>query len=83
MDVHTTGYAWRYVRASMSLAGLVPPMTDDGDMLCDGGYVDNLPVSTMKSMGASVIFAVDVGSVDDRIEMSYGFMSCSSTNLYD
>ncbi|ORY84493.1 hypothetical protein BCR37DRAFT_345743 [Protomyces lactucae-debilis] len=72
MDIHTTGYAWRYVRASMSLAGLVPPMTEEGDMLCDGGYVDNLPVSTMQRMGVRTIFAVDVGSVDDHIEMSYG-----------
>lgn len=56
----------------MSLAGLVPPMTDEGDMLCDGGYVDNLPVLTMRNTGANVIFAVDVGSVDDRIEMTYG-----------
>lgn len=44
MEVHTTGYAWRYIRASMSLAGLLPPLCDDGDMLVDGGYVDNLPV---------------------------------------
>lgn len=72
MDIHTEGYAWRYVRASMSLAGLVPPMTDGGDMLCDGGYVDNLPVSTIRGMGANIILAVDVGSVDDRIEMTYG-----------
>lgn len=28
----------------MSLAGLLPPLCDDGDMLVDGGYVDNLPV---------------------------------------
>ena len=56
----------------MSLAGLVPPMTEDGDMLCDGGYVDNLPVSTLRSMGADVIIAIDVGSVDDRLEMTYG-----------
>jgi predicted acylesterase/phospholipase RssA/CRP-like cAMP-binding protein len=72
MDIHTTGYAWRYVRASMSLAGLVPPMTEAGEMLCDGGYVDNLPVSTMQRMGVRTIFAVDVGSVDDHIEMTYG-----------
>ena len=56
----------------MSLAGLVPPLTDKGDMLCDGGYVDNLPVGTLRGMGADLIFAADVGSVDDRIEMSYG-----------
>lgn len=33
MEVHTTGFAWRYIRASMSLAGLLPPMCDEGHML--------------------------------------------------
>jgi lysophospholipid hydrolase len=72
MEIHTKGYAWRYVRASMSLAGLLPPITDKGSMLLDGGYVDNLPVDEMKQRGASTIFAVDVGSVDDRSPMNYG-----------
>ncbi|BFZ56379.1 Nte1p [Savitreella phatthalungensis] len=72
MDFHMTGYAWRYIRASMSLAGLVPPMEDNGDMLCDGGYVDNLPVAKMRSLGARYIFAVDVGSVDEKSVMAYG-----------
>lgn len=66
----------------MSLAGLVPPMTDEGDMLCDGGYVDNLPVSTMRNTGASQIFAVDVGSVDDRIEMTYGKLSVIESSMF-
>ncbi|KAI9612972.1 hypothetical protein H4Q26_010241 [Puccinia striiformis f. sp. tritici PST-130] len=65
MEVHTTGYAWRYIRASMSLAGLLPPLCDEGDMLVDGGYIDNLPVSVMLRMGADSVFAVDVGSIDD------------------
>ncbi|PLW52428.1 hypothetical protein PCASD_00066 [Puccinia coronata f. sp. avenae] len=39
MEVHTTGYAWRYIRVSMSLAGLLLPLCDEGDMLVDGGYV--------------------------------------------
>ncbi|GAA6007388.1 hypothetical protein JCM10207_006324 [Rhodosporidiobolus poonsookiae] len=72
MDVHTTGYAWRYVRASMSLAGLLPPLCDEGDMLVDGGYVDNLPVSVMLAQGAASVFAVDVGSVDDTDPRNYG-----------
>lgn len=59
MDVHTSGYAWRYVRASMSLAGLLPPLCDQGDMLVDGGYVDNLPVSrcTFRTRVRSAIMA--------------------------
>lgn len=72
MEVHKAGYAWRYIRASMSLAGLLPPITDKGSMLLDGGYMDNLPVSVMKAQGAKTIFAVDVGSVDDTTAMDYG-----------
>lgn len=72
MEIHSSGYAWRFIRASMSLAGLLPPITDNGSMLLDGGYVDNLPVGEMKNRGASIIFAVDVGSVDDRTPMKYG-----------
>ncbi len=73
MEVHSSGYAWRYIRASMSLAGLVPPIVDvDGSMLLDGGYIDNLTVSEMRSRGANIIVAVDVGSVDDKAPMRFG-----------
>ncbi|KLU82716.1 lysophospholipase NTE1 [Magnaporthiopsis poae ATCC 64411] len=71
-EIHTSGYAWRYVRASMSLAGLLPPLCDEGSMLLDGGYIDNLTVSHMKSLGVDTIFAVDVGSLDDDVPQAYG-----------
>jgi len=71
-EIHTSGYAWRYVRASMSLAGLLPPLCDEGSMLLDGGYVDNLTVSHMKSLGVDVIFAVDVGALDNDVPQTYG-----------
>ena len=40
-----TGALWRYVRASMSLSGYLPPLCDpvDGHLLLDGGYVNVLP----------------------------------------
>jgi lysophospholipid hydrolase len=72
MEIHTSGYAWRYIRASMTLASLLPPLTDDGNMLLDGGYIDNLTVTEMQRRGAKHIIAVDVGSVDDRSPMNYG-----------
>ena len=71
-EFHTSGYAWRYVRASMSLAGMLPPLCDEGSMLLDGGYIDNLTVSHMKSLGADVIFAIDVGAMDDDTPQGYG-----------
>ncbi|CAI5312967.1 ASB_HP2_G0040630.mRNA.1.CDS.1 [Saccharomyces cerevisiae] len=71
-EIHSFGYAWRYIRASMSLAGLLPPLEENGSMLLDGGYVDNLPVTEMRARGCQTIFAVDVGSADDRTPMEYG-----------
>lgn len=72
MDLHETGYLWRFIRASMSLAGLLPPITYNGCMLLDGGYIDNLPVIEMKKKGAKHVIAVDVGSLDDRTPQNYG-----------
>ncbi|EHB08210.1 Patatin-like phospholipase domain-containing protein 7 [Heterocephalus glaber] len=45
MRVHMDGSLWRYVRASMSLSGYMPPLCDpkDGHLLMDGGYINNLP----------------------------------------
>jgi len=44
MEVHQSGSAWRYIRASMSLAAFLPPLCENGNLLLDGGYMDNLPV---------------------------------------
>ena len=71
-EIHLQGYAWRYVRASMTLAGFLPPICDNGNLLMDGGYVDNVPVSTMQAMGAEQIIAIDVGRMDDNVGHEYG-----------
>ena len=71
-EIHTSGYVWRYVRASMSLAGLIPPICENGSLLLDGGYVDNLTVAHMKSLGADTVFAIDVGALDDDTPQTYG-----------
>jgi len=72
MEIHETGYAWRFIRASMTLVGLLPPICDNGNMLVDGGYIDNLPVSTMMSMGPSAVIASDVGAIDDNSPRNFG-----------
>ncbi|KAL3280386.1 hypothetical protein HHI36_017872 [Cryptolaemus montrouzieri] len=74
MRIHYHGSLWRYVRASMSLSGYMPPLCDpvDGHLLLDGGYTNNLPADIMRSIGANHILAVDVGSVDDQDLTNYG-----------
>ncbi|UJR38136.1 hypothetical protein I4U23_030815 [Adineta vaga] len=74
MRVHTTGSLWRYVRASMSLSGYFPPLCDpnDGHLLLDGGYVNNLPADVMYKLGAHTVIAVDVGAQDEQNFYNFG-----------
>ncbi|XP_072563890.1 patatin-like phospholipase domain-containing protein 7 isoform X1 [Paramormyrops kingsleyae] len=68
------GSLWRYIRASMSLSGYLPPLCDpkDGHLLMDGGYINNLPADVARSMGSKVVIAVDVGNQDETHLTNYG-----------
>lgn len=50
----------------MSLSDQVTPLVDHGNMLIDGSYMDNLPVTIAKYMGADIIVAVDVSPPDQK-----------------
>ena len=67
MDIHTVGSLWKYVRASMSVLGLLPPVIDsDGEIMVDGGYVNNLPVDIMQTVcNPALIIASDVEDKDN------------------
>ncbi|HUV09960.1 MAG TPA: patatin-like phospholipase family protein, partial [Acidimicrobiia bacterium] len=57
------------IRASFSIPGVFPPVrTSDGDLLVDGGMLDNMPVGVMRDehQGISVI-AIDVGKTRDVV----------------
>ena len=59
--IHERGILWRAVRASLSLPGIFPPVYADGDLLIDGGALDNVPVGTMRDrVGAGSVIAVDL-----------------------
>jgi predicted acylesterase/phospholipase RssA/CRP-like cAMP-binding protein len=67
VEVHDTGPAWLGLRASFSIPGVFPPMrTIDGDVLVDGGVLDNMPVGIMRGIHDGIrVVAVDVGSKRD------------------
>ena len=45
------GPIWRMVRASCAIPGVFPPVTlEDGEVLIDGGLIDNVPLGTMREM---------------------------------
>jgi lysophospholipid hydrolase len=74
-QVHINGCLWRYVRASMSLQGYLPPLCDPltGNLLLDGGYCNNLPIDVMRRVfGPSRIIGVDVEAKDPQDFTNYG-----------
>jgi predicted acylesterase/phospholipase RssA/CRP-like cAMP-binding protein len=58
--IHREGLLWKAVRASLSIPGIGPPAIENGEILVDGGLVDNLPVETMKNFCQGKVYAVDV-----------------------
>ena len=47
---------------AITLGNILTSLQHDGNLLLDGGYVNNLPADVMRSRGPRHIFAVDVGS---------------------
>ena len=51
LHVMQKGPLWQAVRSSCSLPGILPPfITDDGEVLIDGGLMDNTPINTLRSI---------------------------------
>jgi NTE family protein len=53
------------MRATMSLPLIFPPTEVNGQVLIDGGTMDNVPADVVKAMGATRVIAVNVGDLAD------------------
>jgi NTE family protein len=59
--VHERGSLLHAVRASSAIPGILPPVWDDGDLLVDGGMMNNLPVDLARDRpGIGRVLGVDV-----------------------
>src|SRR5262252_9934804 len=54
------GFLADAVRASMAIPGLFTPVELKGQVLADGGMVQNIPVETAHDMGADAVIAVEL-----------------------
>lgn len=50
------------MRASMSLPGVFAPAVVGGVEMLDGGLVENVPIAVARSMGATRVIVVDIGT---------------------
>jgi NTE family protein len=60
-NVHRRGTLWRWLRASVAIPGVLPPVMNNGEVLVDGGTMNNLPVDAMRELGRGPIIGCDVG----------------------
>lgn len=68
-DVDDRGPLWRAVRKSMSIPGVFPPVIEDGDVVVDGGVVDNFPVERMASRAdCGKVIGVNVAPAVDKVK---------------
>jgi len=60
--VHRRGLLWLWLRASVAIPGVLPPVVHKGEVLVDGGTMNNLPVDAMRELGRGPVIGVDVGA---------------------
>jgi NTE family protein len=60
--IHRSGELWRWLRASVAIPGVLPPVFNKGEVHVDGGAINNLPVDVMRELGRGPIVGVDVGA---------------------
>lgn len=58
--LHRTGALHRALRASISLPGVLPPVTDGEAVLVDGAVMKNFPADVMRAFQLGPIIGVDV-----------------------
>jgi NTE family protein len=57
------------VLASCALPGVLPPVEVGGRHYIDGGVVNSIPVSRAIELGATEIYVLHVGNIDDPLEV--------------
>jgi len=60
--VHDRGPLYMWVAASMAVPGVAPPVVYRGELLSDGGVMNNLPTDVMQSHERGPILASDVSN---------------------
>ncbi|WP_210465723.1 cyclic nucleotide-binding and patatin-like phospholipase domain-containing protein [Rufibacter roseolus] len=60
MVVHERGPLWKYVTASVSIPGVLPPVVDGNNLLIDGASFNNFPVDVMKARYGGKLIGINL-----------------------
>ena len=72
------------MQASASVPGILQPVEINGQYLADGGMVSNMPVDTVRKMGADIVIAIDIGSdlaPKEELQDSFAILGQLSTMM--
>jgi NTE family protein len=61
LAVHRRGKVWLWLRASIAIPGILPPVCTEKQTYVDGATLNNLPVDVMREGFRGPIIAVDAG----------------------
>jgi NTE family protein len=62
LTVHRSGKLWQWLRASIAIPGVLPPVFTQRQAYVDGATLNNLPVDVMREDTQGPIIAVDAGA---------------------
>lgn len=69
------------LRATMSLPLIFPPVEMNGQILIDGGAMNNVPADIVKAMGADRVVAINVGDLSDAEGVHYTMFGVAGSAL--
>lgn len=69
------------MRASMAVPLVFTPVEWNGRLLVDGGALNNLPVGTVKQMGADIVIAIDISTPLQEVQAGSSIFSLSQQSL--
>ena len=74
LEVHDSGVLATAVRASVAIPGILPPVPMDGDLLVDGGVLNNLPADVLRATRTvGTVIAVDLSPASGpRVSEDFG-----------
>ncbi len=80
--IHREGYLPTAMRATMAIPSVFTPVSIDGNLLIDGGVLNNFPVDHVREMGADILIGVNVGAEPFTAEDEVNFLRVMEQTVF-